>query len=164
CASLTVSLQQGTLRPRDHFRAPEASRAGRSFSAADWSRRRSPGPAPRKQGQTRGSTGANGAREGQLVGGGCPFRKPGLRCRRVGSRRLSPGWLARAGARATGLMRLFVAVPIPDPARGQILRLLGQFRDGSWPVRWVPDEGLHLTLKFFGEVGPERLDVIVEAI
>jgi RNA 2',3'-cyclic 3'-phosphodiesterase len=61
-------------------------------------------------------------------------------------------------------MRLFVAVPIPDPARGQILRLLGQLREGSWPVRWVPDEGLHMTLKFFGEVGPERLDVIVEAI
>ena len=31
-------------------------------------------------------------------------------------------------------------------------------------MRWVHDEGLHLTLKFFGEVAPERLDVIAEAV
>jgi RNA 2',3'-cyclic 3'-phosphodiesterase len=61
-------------------------------------------------------------------------------------------------------MRLFAAVPIPEPARGQILQLLGQLRNGDWPVRWVHDEGLHLTLKFFGEVGAERLDVIEEAL
>jgi RNA 2',3'-cyclic 3'-phosphodiesterase len=61
-------------------------------------------------------------------------------------------------------MRLFAAVPIPDPARTQILDLLTDLRSGDWPVRWVHDEGLHLTLKFFGEVGAERLDVIVEAL
>ncbi|HJR16290.1 MAG TPA: RNA 2',3'-cyclic phosphodiesterase [Gemmatimonadales bacterium] len=61
-------------------------------------------------------------------------------------------------------MRLFVAIPVPDPARGQILRLLGQLRSAGWPVRWVHDEGLHLTLKFFGEVAAERLDVIAEAL
>jgi 2'-5' RNA ligase len=61
-------------------------------------------------------------------------------------------------------MRLFAAVPIPDPARGQILDLLGDLRRGDWPVRWVHEEGLHMTLKFFGEVAPERLDVITEAI
>ena len=61
-------------------------------------------------------------------------------------------------------MRLFAAVPIPSPARGQILTLLGKLRQGGWPVRWVHDEGLHMTLKFFGEVAPERLDVIQEAL
>jgi 2'-5' RNA ligase len=61
-------------------------------------------------------------------------------------------------------MRLFVAVPIPDPARGQILTLLGHLREGNWPVRWVHDEGLHMTMKFFGEVAGERLDVIAEAL
>jgi 2'-5' RNA ligase len=61
-------------------------------------------------------------------------------------------------------MRLFVAVPIPEPARAQILQLLGDLRQGDWPVRWVHDEGLHMTLKFFGEVGAERLDVIIEAL
>ncbi|HYF39642.1 MAG TPA: RNA 2',3'-cyclic phosphodiesterase [Gemmatimonadales bacterium] len=61
-------------------------------------------------------------------------------------------------------MRLFAGVPIPDPARGQILQLLGHLRQGDWPVRWVHDEGLHMTLKFFGEVAAERLDVIIEAL
>lgn len=61
-------------------------------------------------------------------------------------------------------MRLFVAVPVPAPAREQILKLLGELRAAGWPVRWVHDEGLHMTLKFFGEVGPERLDVIAEAL
>jgi len=61
-------------------------------------------------------------------------------------------------------MRLFAAVPVSDPAREQILRLLGKLRDAAWPVRWVHDEGLHMTLKFFGEVAPERLDVIAEAL
>jgi 2'-5' RNA ligase len=61
-------------------------------------------------------------------------------------------------------MRLFAAVPVPDPARGQILGLLAHLREGGWPVRWVHDEGLHMTLKFFGEVAPERLDVIAEAL
>jgi len=61
-------------------------------------------------------------------------------------------------------MRLFVAIPVSDPAREQALKLLGQLRSASWPVRWVHDEGLHMTLKFFGEVAPERLDVIAEAL
>lgn len=61
-------------------------------------------------------------------------------------------------------MRLFAAVPIPEPGRAQILGLLGHLRGGDWPVRWVHDEGVHMTLKFFGEVGAERLDVIVEAL
>ena len=61
-------------------------------------------------------------------------------------------------------MRLFAAVPISNPAREQILALLGRLREGGWPVRWVHDEGLHMTLKFFGEVAPERLEVIEEAL
>ena len=61
-------------------------------------------------------------------------------------------------------MRLFVAVPVAEPAREQILKLLSQLRGAAWPVRWVHDEGLHMTLKFFGEVGAERLDVIAEAL
>ncbi len=74
------------------------------------------------------------------------------------------GGLPRHSAPVTALMRLFAAVPIPEPAREQILKLLGKLREAGWPVRWVHDEGLHMTLKFFGEVAPERLDVIAEAL
>ncbi len=61
-------------------------------------------------------------------------------------------------------MRLFVAVPLGEPARGEILRLLGTLRGTGWPVRWVGDEVVHITVKFFGEVPDERLDVIAEAL
>jgi len=61
-------------------------------------------------------------------------------------------------------MRLFAALPIPDPARATIASLLDDLRRSDWPVRWVRPEGIHLTLKFYGEVMPERLDVIEEAV
>ena len=61
-------------------------------------------------------------------------------------------------------MRLFAAVPLAEPARGEIIRLLASLRATSWPVRWVGDDVVHITLKFFGEVPGERLDVIAEAL
>jgi 2'-5' RNA ligase len=61
-------------------------------------------------------------------------------------------------------MRLFVALPLPAPARQEIAGLLERMKSCEWPVRWVRDEGLHLTLKFYGEVAPERLEVIEESV
>jgi 2'-5' RNA ligase len=61
-------------------------------------------------------------------------------------------------------MRLFVALPIPDPARDEIAGLLARLQACAWPVRWVSHAGLHVTLKFYGEVAPERLDVIAESV
>ena len=61
-------------------------------------------------------------------------------------------------------MRLFAALPIPDPAREEVAALLAQLRASDWPVRWIGDEGLHVTLKFYGEVAPERLEVIEESV
>jgi RNA 2',3'-cyclic 3'-phosphodiesterase len=61
-------------------------------------------------------------------------------------------------------MRLFAALPIRDPGRAAIISLLDELRRSDWPVRWVRAEVIHLTLKFYGEVMPERLDVIEEAV
>jgi 2'-5' RNA ligase len=61
-------------------------------------------------------------------------------------------------------MRLFAALPIAEPARGEIAKLLAGLRESGWPLRLVHDHGLHLTMKFFGEVPPGRLDVIEEAV
>jgi 2'-5' RNA ligase len=61
-------------------------------------------------------------------------------------------------------MRLFAALPIPEPARSEVAGLLHGLRAGDWPVRWVYEDNIHLTLKFFGEVPPDRLDVIAEAL
>ena len=61
-------------------------------------------------------------------------------------------------------MRLFAAVPVPPPARDLLGALLDDLRTLDWPVRWVRPEGVHLTLKFFGEVPAERLTPIAEVL
>ncbi|HEV8148875.1 MAG TPA: RNA 2',3'-cyclic phosphodiesterase [Gemmatimonadales bacterium] len=61
-------------------------------------------------------------------------------------------------------MRLFVAVPLPPAALEEAGGLLRSLRGHEWPVRWVRDEGLHITLKFFGEVTSDRLEPIQELL
>jgi RNA 2',3'-cyclic 3'-phosphodiesterase len=61
-------------------------------------------------------------------------------------------------------MRLFIAVPLPTPAIEEAGRVLRTLRESEWPVRWVRDDGLHITLKFFGEVTSDRLDSIEELV
>ena len=61
-------------------------------------------------------------------------------------------------------MRLFVAVPIPSPALERAGNLLRELSALEWPVRWVRDDALHLTLKFFGEVTSDRVDPIEEMV
>lgn len=61
-------------------------------------------------------------------------------------------------------MRLFIAVPIPSPALEHASGLLRKLQELEWPVRWVRDDALHLTLKFFGEVTSDRVDPIEEMV
>jgi 2'-5' RNA ligase len=61
-------------------------------------------------------------------------------------------------------MRLFIAVPLPVPALEEAGRLLRGLQERDWPVRWVRDDGLHVTLKFFGEVTSERVEPIEEML
>lgn len=61
-------------------------------------------------------------------------------------------------------MRLFVAVPLPPETQAAAAEILGALREEGWPVRWVREDSLHITLKFFGEVAPERLDTIAEMV
>jgi len=61
-------------------------------------------------------------------------------------------------------MRLFVAIPLPEPALAAAAGTLQALQSHGWPVRWVRPDGLHVTLKFFGEVVPERFDTIAEMV
>jgi len=61
-------------------------------------------------------------------------------------------------------MRLFIAVPLPAAAEAAAAGLLHELKAHQWPVRWVRDRGLHLTLKFFGEVTSDRVDAIAEML
>ncbi len=61
-------------------------------------------------------------------------------------------------------MRLFVAIPLPPPTDQEVKAVLTNLESLRWPVRWVQHDNLHLTLKFFGEVVPDRLDIIAEML
>lgn len=58
-------------------------------------------------------------------------------------------------------MRLFTAINLPDDVRRGIWDAAEPLRSVSYPVKWVDPDGIHLTLKFLGEVGDGRMPEIV---
>jgi RNA 2',3'-cyclic 3'-phosphodiesterase len=61
-------------------------------------------------------------------------------------------------------MRLFIGVPLPPRAVGEVTDLLRHLKAREWPVRWIRNEGVHVTIKFFGEVTTDRVDSIAEML
>lgn len=61
-------------------------------------------------------------------------------------------------------MRLFVAVNLPDAVRERAWRASAPLRDRAFPVRWVGEEGLHLTLRFLGSVEREGASDVSAAL
>jgi len=61
-------------------------------------------------------------------------------------------------------VRLFVALHISQEIRDAITDLVGEIRplDESW--KWTRTENLHVTLKFLGEISPEKLQVVKETL
>jgi 2'-5' RNA ligase len=57
--------------------------------------------------------------------------------------------------------RSFFAVELSAEIAAGVRRIQGELRDRSADVRWVRPEGIHLTLKFLGEVEPDRIEGIV---
>jgi RNA 2',3'-cyclic 3'-phosphodiesterase len=61
-------------------------------------------------------------------------------------------------------MRLFVAINFTAKDRQRMGRATRKMRDADLPVRWVDPDQLHLTLKFLGEVRPERVGAVEAAV
>src|SRR3972149_8617791 len=61
-------------------------------------------------------------------------------------------------------MRLFIAINFPADLRQRLWEAAGPLRTAGYPVRWVAPDGVHLTLKFLGEVQPDREPQVVAAI
>ena len=55
-------------------------------------------------------------------------------------------------------MRLFVAINLPDEVRRGIRNATEPLHQAALPVHWVEPAGIHLTLKFLGEVDESRRD------
>ncbi len=61
-------------------------------------------------------------------------------------------------------LRLFIAVPLPDPVRSLVQTLIEDLHQEPWPVRWVSPDNAHLTLHFLGEVPPEQAELLKLAL
>jgi RNA 2',3'-cyclic 3'-phosphodiesterase len=65
-------------------------------------------------------------------------------------------------------MRVFIAVPLPEAASREVTALVESVKAAGDPevrdVRWVRLDGLHLTLRFIGQVAEDRLTAIGEAM
>ena len=61
-------------------------------------------------------------------------------------------------------MRVFVALDVPEPVRARLAELSARLKKVCPNARWVRLEGVHITLKFIGEVSPEKLEQIRRAL
>lgn len=61
-------------------------------------------------------------------------------------------------------MRIFIALDIPTEIRARITEYAGRLRSYAPEARWSRPEGLHVTLKFVGEVGDAKVEEIKSAL
>ena len=62
-------------------------------------------------------------------------------------------------------VRLFVAVELPPPVTAALGELQAELRRrGLSALRWVRPEGIHLTLKFLGEVPARQVTSVLDAL
>ncbi len=64
------------------------------------------------------------------------------------------------------VVRAFIAIELDEPLLRRLSDLQARLKDDVPPglVRWVRPEGMHLTLKFLGDVPRTRIEAIVEAL
>jgi len=61
-------------------------------------------------------------------------------------------------------MRAFIAIDLPDPIHAALAEMQQVFRAVCREARWTRPEGIHLTLKFLGEISDARTKEVVEAL
>ncbi|MBQ6903711.1 MAG: hypothetical protein IJQ26_04250 [Lachnospiraceae bacterium] len=61
-------------------------------------------------------------------------------------------------------MRLFIALELNETFRDALFDVTDAMRAQGIRARYVPEENLHVTLAFLGEVAPGTIPVIGEAI
>jgi 2'-5' RNA ligase len=61
-------------------------------------------------------------------------------------------------------MRTFIAIDLPEPLRAALAEAQQGFRSACPDARWTRPEGIHLTLKFLGEISDAQAKQVVEAL
>jgi len=57
-------------------------------------------------------------------------------------------------------MRAFIAIELPPEIKTALTDIQRHLREGGLKARWVRSESIHLTLKFLGEIAPEKTEPI----
>jgi RNA 2',3'-cyclic 3'-phosphodiesterase len=63
-----------------------------------------------------------------------------------------------------GLVRAFLAIDLPDRLRGEIGKIQDRLRPHVSGIRWTRPEGIHLTLKFFGDISEDEIEILSRVI
>ncbi len=61
-------------------------------------------------------------------------------------------------------MRTFIAIDLPDPVRAALAKAQESFRGLCSDARWTRPEGIHLTLKFLGEISGAQVAQVSEVL
>lgn len=61
-------------------------------------------------------------------------------------------------------MRTFIAIEIPDRIKQEMAKVQERLRQAGVEAGWTRPEGIHLTLKFLGEVRESRVKEIMSAL
>lgn len=61
-------------------------------------------------------------------------------------------------------MRTFIAIDLNPEIKKTLFLLIDELDKGSRNIRWIRQEGMHLTLKFLGELGRERVPEIEDVL
>jgi 2'-5' RNA ligase len=64
------------------------------------------------------------------------------------------------------VVRSFIAIELPESIQVSIREFLDQLQSDlkSLPIRWVPVQNIHLTLKFLGDVPQDQIDSILDRL
>lgn len=64
------------------------------------------------------------------------------------------------------VVRAFIAVDLPPDLQDRLAQITDELRAqmGDVPIRWVPAQNMHLTLKFLGDVSLNNLDVLADIL
>lgn len=63
-----------------------------------------------------------------------------------------------------GALRTFIAIDIPPWVKEQIAGIQNRFKSLDLNASWVRPENIHLTLKFLGDIDPQRVPLIKETM
>jgi len=61
-------------------------------------------------------------------------------------------------------MRAFIAIALPDAVHAALAQAQSDLRSACRDARWTRPEGIHLTLKFLGEISDAQTKQVVEAL